>query len=171
MIASLIASFLLVVLYCGAAVWKARRLPESISAIVFDLSGRWRWTWGAWLWAVTFLVGIPTVDILAKEGAEGAAFAMMASLVFTGCIPLFDKDNRRAHYILAVCGGVMSQVCTLLICPQWLWMWLLMVVIPMADRMWWHQSVPVWMWRKGVLFAEAICYSTLTGADLTVCLR
>lgn len=171
MIASLIASVLLVVLYCGATIWRARRLPESISAIVFDLSRRWQWTWGVWLWAVTFLTSIPTIGALAPKGAEGIGFAMMASLAFTGCIPLIDKDGRRAHYIFAIIGGIQSQICTALICPQWLWLWLLMIVIPMADRMWWHQSIPVWMWRKGVFFAEAICYSTLTGADFTVCLR
>lgn len=163
----LIISILLVVLYIGAAIRRTRGLPESISAIVFDLPRPWQWTWSVWLWAVTFLVSIPTIEVLSKRGAESVGFAMMISLAFTGAVPLIDKDGRKAHYVFAITGGVASQACTFIISPCWLMMWLLIVVIPLMDRMWWHQSVPVWMWRKGVLFSEAVCYGTLILAHLT----
>ena len=88
MIASLIASILLVVLYTGATIWKKRGLPESISAMVFELPKGWQWVWGVWLWAVAFLTGIPAIEAMSESGTEGIAFAMLACLVITGAIPL-----------------------------------------------------------------------------------
>ena len=165
--ALLIISLILVALFAGATIWRTRNLPESLSAIVFDLPRPLQWSWSVWLWAVTFLVSIPTIEVLSEKGAESVGFAMMISLAFTGALPLIDKDGRKAHYIFAIIGSVASQACTFIISPWWLMMWLLIVVNPLMDRMWWHQSVPVWMWRNGLLFSEAVCYGTLILAHLT----
>lgn len=166
MTASLIVSILLVVLYVGATIWKRRGLPESISAMVFDLPKGWQWVWGVWLWAVAFLTSIPAIEVLDKKGFGGIAFCMLVALVFTGAIPLYDKNAQRAHYIFAISAGIISQICVLIVNPWWLLLWLLIIIIPFVDRMWWHPSVPVWMWKKGTFVAEGICYITLTGALL-----
>ena len=46
----LIISILLVTLYVGAAIWKERELPESISAMVYLLpEGGAQWLWSLWM--------------------------------------------------------------------------------------------------------------------------
>jgi len=62
MIVILIISVLLVVLYVGAAIWRFRALPDSISAMVYALpDGGWRWLWSAWLAIVGILTFAPVV--------------------------------------------------------------------------------------------------------------
>ena len=46
----LLISISLVVLYVGTTIWIKKELPDSISAMVYDLpEGGWRWLWTVWL--------------------------------------------------------------------------------------------------------------------------
>lgn len=168
MTAFLCVSVLLVILYVGVAIWRKRELPESISAMVYILpEGGWRWLWSLWLIVVSVLTFAPVIEILDKRGLGFLAFLPIVFNMFVAVWPLYDTEHKPWHYAFGIASGVVSQVCVWLMNPYWLWMWLLMIAIPMIDRMWWHQSIPVWMWRRGVFFAEVICYTTLVMALLT----
>lgn len=78
-------SILLVALYVGAATWKERELPESISAMVYLLpEGGWRWLWSVWLWIVSLLATIPVISILDTRNMAYLGFFTLACLVFVG---------------------------------------------------------------------------------------
>lgn len=159
-------SILLVALYVGAATWKERELPESISAMVYLLpEGGWRWLWSIWLWAVAFLTLIPAISILDLRGTAYAGFITLACLVFVGAWPLFNKDTEKEHYIGGSAAGIMSQVCVLLINPWMLALWLLLAGMDISSR--YKKWLPSWLENRGILLAEGMCYVALICAELT----
>lgn len=117
---AVLTAFALAVLYVGAAIWKNRTLPESISAMVYDLPRNWQFLWILWMWVIAFLIYIPTIDMLSERGLEGIGFATLASFVFTGAMPLVKKSKNTSHYVMAIISGVLSQLCVLLICKWWI---------------------------------------------------
>jgi hypothetical protein len=156
-------SILLVALYLGAAIWRKRELPESISAMVYLLpEGGWRWLWSFWLWIVSLLTTIPVISILDTRNMAYLGFFTLASLVFVGAWPLYRPETRKAHYIGGSAAGILSQVCVLVICPWWLMLWLLFTGVDIAAR--YDKWFPTWLDNKGVLLAECVCYTTYIGA-------
>lgn len=61
----IIISILLVVLAVGATIWKNKALPDSISAMVYDLpQGAWQNLWSVWLALVSLTTFAPMIQIL-----------------------------------------------------------------------------------------------------------
>lgn len=157
-------------LYVGVAIWRKRKLPESISAMVYILpEGGWRWLWSLWLIVVSVLTFSPVIEVLDKRGLGVLAFLPIVFNMFVAVWPLYDTEHKPWHYAFGIASGVMSQVCVWLLNPYWLWLWMLIIVIPMTYRILWQKSVPVWMWSIGVLFAEVICYVSVIGARVITC--
>ena len=151
-----IVSLLLAVLFTGIAIWKLRELPESFSAMVYVF--QWPWLWTLWLWAVVLLLTPMMIESVGDDW-QFVAFLSTASLLFCGTMPLFIKEQRMAHYIFAVVGGVLSQVCVALISPWWLLAWTLYV--PLTAGIWRSTS------DKSTFLAEVLCAAALYGAMLT----
>ena len=180
-----LASILLVALYVGAAIWMRWRdggtvgsfgerlnaaLPDSISALVYELPQRWQWLWIVWMWTVSLLVCIPLIDVL-PENARMLGFTTMACLVLCGAMPLSDSTvNHRAHNNFGTLGGVLSQVCVAFLSPWWPMVWLFMAVVYGYDILS-SQDGRIypsrWYDGKGVFLAEMICAAVVCGAILS----
>lgn len=163
-----IASVVLAAVGIALAIWRERKLPESISGMVFSLKGNWRWLWTIWMWAVTFTIGIPTIDVLNGD-VEFIGFLMMACLMFVGAMPLFELESKKEHYFFAVLGGLLSQVCVALISPWWLFTWVLFVaLLGVIARDYYKKDYRVhWYDHIGCFLSEVICYVALVGAVIT----
>lgn len=167
MITLTITSFLLAVLYTGIATWRKKQLPESISALVYELPRQWQWVWIVWMWAVSFTACIPLIDVLG-EGLDVLGFITIAALVWCGGMPIYMKDSEHEHTVIAIGAGIASQACVLFICPWWLFAWLLygwmcldaFIIVNACEQKRWYEE-------KGVLVAECICALTLYGSIVT----
>lgn len=148
-----ILSILLVVSFVGIITWRNKELPESISAMVYDLpEGGWRWLWSVWLWLVTVFTYAPMMDVLDARGCGVFVFLTMLCLFLAGAMPLFQTETKKWHYVSAIAGGVLSQVCCCVVLHWWvvLPLWLVFTVL----------MVFVKVRGKEVLLAEMLCYVT-----------
>lgn len=154
-----VLSILLAVSFAGAAIWRLRALPDSISAMVYALPEcGWRWLWSAWLAMVDILTFAPVVEILDGRGLGILGFLPMAMLMFVAAWPIFDREHYRWHNILGTAAAVVSQVDVWLICPYWLLLWLLMPSVVFMKGIY-HTGTC--FNGKGVLIAEVVCYAVL----------
>ncbi len=170
MVTMLTISILLAALYVGAATWNRKELPDSVSAMVYDLPRSGQWLWIMWMWAVSLLTCIPLIDAL-PDGARVLGFATFASLMLCGAMPISDSTtNRRAHNAFGILGGVFSQACVAVISPWWLTAWLLFVAIYGYDLLP-SQNGRIypsrWYDDKGIFLAEMICAVAVFGSLLT----
>lgn len=152
---------------------RTRKLPESISALVYALPKKWQWVWIVWMLAVSFTTMIPVIEVLSLKDAEVLGFVTLTSLVFVSVMPL--TQEKKMHCPLAVIAGIASQMCVVLICPWWLLLWIVMAGIIGVVAFFKSafalindsEEVPVILDGKGVLLAEGICYVTMIGSVLT----
>lgn len=154
MIWSVVTSMALAVAYVAAATIAKRKLPESISAMVYVLPMDGQWAWTVWLWIVSATACIPLIEVMEDSPWQFLAFLALGCLVFCGAMPLVRKDKNTAHYALSITAGVLSQVCVALTCPWWLMAW--MGYFPLC--------------RLGVdkvLASETVCSVAVYGALLT----
>ncbi len=160
MMTFLLISALLVVLYLGAATWRLRKLPDSVSALVYDLPKKWQWVWSAWLALVTALLAPALTEAMPSEWYAIAAHIFIICLAMTAAMPLVPGSHNRAHYGLSIAAGIFSQVCVAIIGPWWLLVWLLFVGIFFYAITGKDKSV---FDGKGVLVIEIICSLSLIG--------
>lgn len=162
---SILLSALVVVL----ATWKHRELPDSLSALVYDLPTKQQWLWTLWMWAIAVTVGIPLIDRMDGSMFQFLAFFTMVSLAFCGAIPIVRNERNNVHYGLAIVAGVTSQLCVVLIEP------LLLLVLPVvlafvAVAAFVQKPWTEWVWQringKGVMMLEAVCAMSLFGCLL-----
>ncbi|MBP3756392.1 MAG: hypothetical protein J6I61_03825 [Prevotella sp.] len=174
----LIISILLVVLYVGITIWRRWRstdvsdglserlneaLPDSISAMVYDLPRGWQWLWIVWMWVVSLLTCIPLIEAMPDDWRI-LAFAALACLMLCGAMPISDGNvSRRAHNVFGILGGIITQVCVAFISPWWLSAWCIFPAVVMLKGVYYTGT---YFNGKGVLLAEMICYLTLTCASL-----
>ena len=160
MTALLFISILLVALYVGAAIWRKRDLPASISSLVYDLPKDWQWVWTIWIWLATFTMTPVLFDQMPDDfGAVAHAFA--TSMLFTGAMPLVKHEGNRAHNVLGVSAGIFSQICVLILNHCWLMMWFGFVASVFAVVYWKEKSLNIALADYGVFLAETSCWLTL----------
>lgn len=151
---------MMVVLLVGTAIIKEQKLPESISSLVYMF--RHKWLWSVWLWIVSLCLMLPVISRL-NEKVKFVGFLTFCMLAFCGCVPLFMEDKRKWHYALGIAGGILSQVCVLLIDGNWLSMWMLFVFLMGSVYVQPEGELGKAMNGKGVFVAEAVCYMALLG--------
>lgn len=179
-----LASTLLTVLFVGTVVWRRWRstdvsdgfserlneaLPDSISAMVYELTRGWQWLWIVWMWAVSLLTCIPLIEVL-PDDVKVLGFATLACLTLCGAMPISDKAVcRRAHNVFGILGGVLSQVGVAILTPCWLLAWLAFVAVYGYDLLP-SQNGRIypsrWYDGKGVFLAEMICTVIVCGSLL-----
>jgi len=180
-----LASILLAVLYAGTVIWRRwydtdasasfserlnEALPDSISALVYELPRGWQWLWIVWIWSVSLLTCIPLVSAMPDDWRI-LAFATLACLMLCGAMPISDSHvNHRAHNVFGILGGILSQACVLPIGPWWLLVWLAF------EAVYGYNLLPSqngciypsrWYDGKGVLLAEMICAVAVFGSLIT----
>lgn len=160
--ALLFISILLTSNFISYAVGRKGGLPDSISAIVFDM--KHPWLWSVWLWAVTITLAPSLLEAM-PENWQALAFLTLAFLMFTGVLPLIDKEHRRWHYVCGFLAGLFSQACVWKICPWFLLLWIVMLVYIVAgiaasnDK---KEDSP--FDGKGVIIAELIAMVAVFGS-------
>lgn len=160
-----------------------KKLPESMSAMVYDLPTKWQWVWSMWVWAIAILLSKGLIEAMPHVWWAGlTGFATIACLACVGAVPLMPmevevgehprwwKRRRAIHYILAMTGGVLSQVCVLLINPWWLMVWVWWIPLSFCtiffdDKPWWKQIEGV-IEGKGMMLVELTAMVTLYGCML-----
>lgn len=147
-------SILVAVAYLAVATWKDGALPDSISAMVYSFGKAGRWTWTLWLWTVTFLFTPALLDALEGNPFQFIGFFTVASLMFCGAMPLIAGEKNTLHYVTAIIGAVLSQVCVLMICPLVLLLWFSLVGLFFA------KDAIQQLAGKGVLVMEILCWLT-----------
>lgn len=163
MMTYLLISALLVVLYVGAAIWRWRKLPESVSAMVHDLPKKWQWVWTAWLGLVTALMAPALTEAMPSEWYGISAHIFIICLAMTAAMPLVPGSHNDAHYGLSIASGIFSQVCVLIIAPWLLLSWLLFVAIIFHVVTSKNGTV---FDGKGVTIMEAICWLSVTASPI-----
>ena len=111
------------------------KIPESISALVYDM--KYPWMWILLIWGLSFLGLVIMPDI----GHPTLAFFSCASLAFVGAMPLVENEKNTSHNILGVIAAITSQVwCCLCgdiekVLLSWL-LYLLVLTIPNVRTYW-----------------------------------
>lgn len=164
----LLLSIIMVVSFVGATIIKTKAIPDSISSMVYVLpDGSARWLWTIWLWLVTVLLAPSLIDALSDKW-QFIGFLMISCLLFTGAMPIFMKEHKKAHNVLGVTAGILSQVCVVIIDPWWLLLWGIPMPLLVGAFASFNDSpeTPDFCDGKGVFFAECICAASLYGALL-----
>ncbi len=151
-------SITLAAAFVAIATIALRSLPDSISAIVYDMPIRWQWLWTLWLWAVVLTVGIPLIDAL-QDSMPILGFATMASLCFVGAMPLVRHEANIPHYAIAIVAGILSQLCVLVLSPVWLLSWIVFLAVLLAC-----EAMRITSGNKTVILMELTCAASLYGA-------
>lgn len=159
----LIVSILLVALYVGATIWKHKELPESISAMVYNLPKQGQWLWTVWL-AMSDIFAAPAVFESLPETFQFLGFFFTGSLLFVSAMPLVRHSRNKPHEILAILAGIFSQACVLFICWWWILTWFIFIIILVCVKKW---GVPIWMTQSGVFILEIQCVLPLYGSLFT----
>ena len=158
---SIILSLALTISVIVVASVRERSLPDSISAIVYIFKHKWFWT--IWLWSVTLLTLIPTIELLSRIGMEFLGFGTMACLMFCGSMPLFDKEHLKWHWITGIAGCILSQLCVWFIFPDWLSLWGIFAFLA-GSKYVQPEGFGKPFLGKGVFLAESTCYLALVGS-------
>lgn len=155
----IIMAVLLVVVYLGYYITKKHELPESLSAMVYDLPSVCKWIWGAWLMGVAFCLFVPLV-----ERNEWLGWLMEVSLFGAALTPLIKKDTLKWHYVAAIATGVISQVIVVVNDANWLSVWMLFVFLFLSS----YVQPEGWLGRtmngKEMFLCQMTCFVGLIGS-------
>lgn len=152
-----IISAVLVILYVGLAIYTKKELPESISATVYELPKAGQWLWSAWLATVTILLFYPLTDAVG-----GLGWLTEVCLLGTALTPLINADTKKWHYAFAIAAGVLSQVCVLFICADWLFASLFIFLMG-SVYVQPEGEIAKAVTHKGVFVATMVCFISLIG--------
>lgn len=156
MMAMIIISIVLAVLFIGTAIALKKQVPESISSLEYVYP---HGLWTIWLWCVTILITPSLMDAI-QEDWKFLGFLTVVCLMFVGAMPLIPTESNKVHNILGVTAGILSQLCVLIINPQWLWLWAVWAVVFVIKTL--DKSLSEWKWS--VFLAETVCFTSLIGS-------
>lgn len=156
----LIISLLMAVAYIAAVIIKDKKLPDSISALVYALPSKWQWVWTLWLWAVNLLMCIPLIDVL-PEIWKFLGFLTLACLGFVGAMPLINEDSKNMHWIFGISGCILSQICVWFIDYESLWIWIIFPILFLNNYIFPNNYITRVTKEKSVFIAELLCYISL----------
>ena len=163
MVTLIILSIILVVLYVGITIYHTHSIPDSVSAMVYALPTAGRYLWTVWIWAVSMLLMPALMERLGSYW-QFLGFLWCASMAFCGALPLIKGEQNTIHNALGIAAGVFSQACVLVLCPWWLFAWVILFVFVLSDK---FRDLSSRWYGKSCLVAEGICYISLVGAILT----
>lgn len=161
---SLIISAALAVLFVGATIMRTKKIPESISAMVYSLPKSSRWIWIVWMWAVSLTLAPSLIE---KCGLVG--FLTIGCLIFCGAMPLVKDEPNKMHNVFGIAAGILSQVCVAIINPWWLLLWI--VLLPFifgAMASFDDTEEPVVADGKGVMISECIAFTALITSNIII---
>lgn len=134
MVSRFILSAAIAMAYIIATVFVQKRIPVSMSSLCYTFKGAWRWLWSLWIWTTMILLAFDLIPAM-PENCQAFAFATCACLLFVGAMPLFNIEKNTAHNVFGIGAGVFSQVCVMIMAPQVLWGWIVLLPIGI-DFLW-----------------------------------
>lgn len=134
MVSRFILSAAIAMAYIIATVFVQKRIPVSMSSLCYTFKGAWRWLWSLWIWTTMILLAFDLIPAM-PENCQVFAFATCACLLFVGAMPLFNIEKNTAHNVFGIGAGVFSQVCVMIMAPQVLWGWIVLLPIGI-DFLW-----------------------------------
>lgn len=134
MVNRFILSAAIAMAYIIATVFVQKRIPVSMSSLCYTFKGGWRWLWSLWIWTTMILLAFDLIPAM-PENCQVFAFATCACLLFVGAMPLFNIEKNTAHNVFGIGAGVFSQVCVMIMAPQVLWGWIVLLPIGI-DFLW-----------------------------------
>lgn len=120
-----VLSMLMIGVYTFIVCHRNQKIPQSLSATVFDLPKGYVWVWSAVIFASLFLVA-PALFIHTSPEYGCFAWFALTGLLFVGCCPLVpDKHDivYKIHMIAAYLCVVSANVIVALECPLLLFLW------------------------------------------------
>ena len=163
MTALTITDFLMATVYMAVAIWKRGELPETISDMVYWHPKNEQWVWSAWL----VMVGLLLFALL-TEKCGWMGWLTEVCLLGSALTPLMNPDTRVWHKWLGIATGIFSQICVVMLCPDWLFSWavfaFIMGSVYVQPEGWLAKAVE----HKGVFVAEVVCTVSLMGALLSI---
>lgn len=152
-----VISILLVVLYVGTTIWKKKRVPESISAMVYDLPRSWQWLWIVWMELSTFCLAPILIERM-PDSLRFLGFFLVSCLIFIGAMPIVENSKNTVHNALAIIAGILTQVCVLILCPWCFLAWVILLWLCLYTV---YKDVPACVNGSGLFFVEACCWLSL----------
>ena len=149
--------------YLGITILRDKELPESISALVYDLPKGRQWIWSAWLVTVGLLLFAPLTERCGWMG-----WLTEVCLLGSALTPLVNPDTRVWHKWLGIATGVLSQICVVTLCPDWLFAWAIFAFIMGSVYVQPEGRLAKAAEHKGVFVAEVVCTVSLMGALLSI---
>lgn len=156
---TVLISLVIAFIYVVINIITTKKIPESISSLVYNLDKTQQWIWIIWMWTISILLGPQLIQIL-PDNIEGLGFATMASLMFCGAMPLVKEDKNVLHNIFGVSAGILSQVCVAIINPLWLLVWIVILLLFVTSLV---KSNKV-LNKYGVFIAESLCAASTYGS-------
>ena len=132
-----------------------KRIPESISSLVYNLKPTQSYIWIIWMWLTSATVYPQLVNEL-SDSSKPVGFATLASLVFCGAMPLVKNEKNTLHNIFGILAGVLSQVCVTFIKPELLIVWVMMLILLVTSKS--------TLEKYGVFIAECLCAISTYGS-------
>lgn len=134
----------------------SRRLPKSISAMVYDYRRPYQWAWSVWLVAVGALL-LPCMLERLPDGLEFLGFWTVEFLCGAAVTPLVNRETTRWHNLFGAAAGLASQGVVAVLCPWWLCAWAVYVAcLP-------FKAVRPYL----VLVSETVCAASTYGCMIT----
>lgn len=154
-----IITVLLVAVYLLDYIATKHEMPDSLSAMVYDLPSGYKWVWGLWLVSVALCLFVPLV-----ERNEWLGWLMEVSLLGAALTPLIKKDTLKWHYVAAIATGIISQVIVVVNNINWLSVWMLFVFLFLSSYIQPDGWLGKAMKGKGMFLAQMTCFIGLAGA-------
>lgn len=159
----IILSGIITLLYIIISIIINKKIPESISSMVYIFSYEWKYIWTIWLWTISMLLLPSLIDKLGNYW-QFLGFLWGISTIFCGALPLIKGEQNQLHNIFGIAAGILSQACVLVLCPWWYICWFIMLIFVMTDKF--KDSTSI-LYDKSCFIAEVICYISLVGSLLS----
>lgn len=128
------------------------------------------WMWSVWLLAVVVSL-LPVLVSALPDAWRCVGFLSVCCFVGVAVVPLVpmvEESRERVHMILAMSGGVLTQVCVWVISPLWLLSWFVLEVfmslLVLCNESRWSQWCAERLRGNGVLVLELVATATLYAA-------
>lgn len=109
------------------------------------------------------------------DALGGTWWLGLTGFITTGCLgvvgamPLIAGKANFTHYFLAILGGILSQICVILINPWALLVWVLFFLfinVAVTERPW-AEKIRIRITGKGTLIVEVFCALAVYAALLS----
>ena len=132
MFTSCLIGFILIFAYCVAIIIKDKKIPNSISHIVYFLDKKWKWTFTAVMFAISFLIVPQLINVVADKHAF-LSFLTIVGILGVGSDPLEYGKKNIVHYASAFLMGVVSQIIVYLYAPKLMFLWIPYVIYTLYE--------------------------------------